>query len=474
MWSGTGKRGGRFHRRDTPDGTVSHTIKRAHLHRVLHDQAVRRGVRVEFGKRVTGVEIASERALARFEDGSEAAGDVLIGCDGIRSIVRRTIDPKAPAPRYVGLLNFGGYTRSVAAAEPGSWHMIFGKRAFFGYATDPAGGTVWFANVPRTPATQAERASTTGEHWKRWLIDLFADDRGPATELIAAGALELAADNTHDLPFVPTWHNGPLIIIGDAAHAPSPSSGQGASIAIEDSVLLAKCLRDIRNRQGAFVAFERLRRQRVERIVAQGARSGSSKALGPMGRTLRDLMLPFVFKHVVTEKSLAWMYDHHIEWDSRLSTLDPLSISSTLNRRVGRRKDNNAIQMIVKASKESEAGAMPDEKILADMAKYNEELVQSRGDAGGSGLHPSSKGARVKYSVTTYRRGWALCGNQGADRRYWMIQVKSRDEALAWPSASLPDGEVEIRQLFELEDFAPSDAIEHHRKVERELAKQKS
>jgi len=121
-------------------------------------------------------------------------------------------------------------------------------------------------------------------------------------------------------------------------------------MAIEDGVLLAMCLRDLPDRHGAFVAFERLRRRRVERIVAQGARSSSSKALGPMGRTLRDLMLPFVFKYIFTEKSLAWMYDHHIEWDSRLSTLDSelwtldsLSISSTLNRRLDRRTDTNAI-----------------------------------------------------------------------------------------------------------------------------------
>ena len=232
--------------------------------------------------------------------------------------MRRTIDPNAPAPRYVGLLNFGGYTPGVAVATPGTWHMIFGKRAFFGYVTDPAGGTVWFANVPRAPATRAERASTTGEQWKRWLIDLFADDRGPAAELIASGALELAADNTHDLPSVPAWHKGPLIIIGDAAHAPSPSSGQGASMAIEDGVLLANACATCRDRRGAFVAFERLRRQRVERMVAQGARSSSSKALGPVGRTLRDLMLPLVFRYCVTEKSLAWMYDHHIDWESRI------------------------------------------------------------------------------------------------------------------------------------------------------------
>ncbi len=132
--------------------------------------------------------------------------------------------------------------------------------------------------------------------------------------------------------------------------------------------------------------------------------------------------------------------------------------------------------MIVKASKESEAGAMPDEKILADMAKYNEELVKAGALLDGSGLHPSSKGARVTYSgdKRTVVDG-PFSESKELIAGYWLIQVKTRDEALAWAKrVPFQDGEVEVRQLFELDDFAPSEAIEHHREVRRELAKQKS
>lgn len=146
--------------------------------------------------------------------------------------------------------------------------------------------------------------------------------RIPAKELIAAGSLQLAADNTHDLPSVRTWHKTPMIIIiGDAAHAPSPSSGQGASMALEDAVVLAKCLRDASGIPQAFAVFEHLRRRRVERIVAQGARSSNSKAAGPLGRVLRDAVSPFVFRHFVTEKSMAWMYEHHVDWNSPVATV---------------------------------------------------------------------------------------------------------------------------------------------------------
>jgi FAD-dependent urate hydroxylase len=319
LLSGTGRRlgaasnGGRL-----PDGTTAHTIRRSRLYRALHQQAADRGVPVEVGKRLVGADAAPDGGVvARFEDGTVATGDLLVGADGVHSATRRIIDPAAPDGRYVGLVNFGGYTHQAAAdAEPGVWHMIFGRRAFFGYVVDPGGGTVWFANVPRAKVSQAERAATTAEQWRRQLVELFADDHGPASGLIAEGALQLAGDNTHDLPKVPTWRKGPMVVIGDAAHAPTPTSGQGASMAAEDAVELARCLRDLPDVPQALAAYEGLRRKRVERIVAQGARTSSSKTPGPVARVLRDLLLPVVFRLLVTDRSRAWIHDHHIDWDA--------------------------------------------------------------------------------------------------------------------------------------------------------------
>jgi FAD-dependent urate hydroxylase len=319
LLSGTGRRlgtvsnGGRL-----ADGTVSHTIRRARLYQALHHEASARGIGIEYGKRLVGAEVTAEGGVvAAFGDGTRAAGDLLVGADGVHSATRRLLDRAAPTGRYVGLVNFGGYTPgSAGVAEPGRWHMIFGRRAFFGYVVDPGGGTVWFANVPRPAVTAAERAATPAEQWQRQLVELFADDHGPASSLIADGFLELAGDSTHDLPSVPTWHRGPMVIVGDAAHAPSPTSGQGASMAAEDAVVLALCLRDLPDIPQALAAYEGLRRGRVERIVAQGARTGSAKTPGPAGRVLRDLALPLVFRLLVTERSMAWVYGHHIDWDT--------------------------------------------------------------------------------------------------------------------------------------------------------------
>jgi FAD-dependent urate hydroxylase len=320
--SGSGKRLGDIPLGGTlADGTVSQTLKRADLYRALRDEAVRRGARVEYGKRLVGAETTPDGVTARFEDGTEALGDLLIGADGIHSRTRRIIDPSAPGARYVPVLNIGGYARGVIVpAEPGQFRMVFGKRAFFGYAVHPSGDVWWFANPPRADEpTGAELAATGTEQWREMLIDFFAGDDSPAVEIIRSTPGKLTGWATYDLPSVPTWHRESMIIIGDAAHATAPSSGQGASMAIEDAIVLARCLRDLPDTGQALAAYERLRRARVERIVAHGARTSNSKAAGPVARVLRDLMMPLILKRVARGESLAWMHDYHIEWDAKVA-----------------------------------------------------------------------------------------------------------------------------------------------------------
>jgi hypothetical protein len=129
--------------------------------------------------------------------------------------------------------------------------------------------------------------------------------------------------------------------------------------------------------------------------------------------------------------------------------------------------------LLVKADKASEAGAMPDEKVLADMAKFNEEMVKAGVMLAGDGLHPSSKGARVRFSGGKP----AVTDGPFAETKelvagYWMIEAKSKTEAINWARrAPFQDGEIEVRQVFELEDFAPSQAIEQHAKLREQLAR---
>ena len=136
--------------------------------------------------------------------------------------------------------------------------------------------------------------------------------------------------------------------------------------------------------------------------------------------------------------------------------------------------------MIVKANKDSEAGIMPSEQLLSNMAKYNEELMKAGVLLDLSGLKASSYGARIKYSGG---KRVAVVDGPFAEIKeliagYWIIQVKSREEALEWAKrAPAPhehqECEIELRQFFELEDFAPSEAIDRHRELGKQLESQK-
>ena len=108
-----------------------------------------------------------------------------------------------------------------------------------------------------------------------------------------------------------------MVIIGDAVHATSPSSGQGASLAIEDAIVLAKCLRDIPDTAAAFAAFKKLRQDRVERVVKHGKRSGDGKAQGRVGAG--DPGPRAADDHAQDGRpgnSLSWMYDYRIDWSA--------------------------------------------------------------------------------------------------------------------------------------------------------------
>ena len=304
------------------DGTVAHTIRRADLYQALHSQAVARGITVLHGKRLVGAQEYPGGVQATFADGTQAQADILVGCDGVHSTVRGLIDPAAPAPSYAGLLNTGGFASGVTvAAPPGSYEMIFGERAFFGYATAPDGQVWWFANLPqhREPA-RGEAEMVSAAQWRHRFTEIYAEDAGPALELIAATPGFAPMTPIHTIPHLRRWHTGRMIVVGDAAHAPSPTSGQGASLSIEDAVLLATSLRAIEPVSAAFTHFETVRRPRVEKIIKAAARINNNKAPSPAGRLLRDLMLPVILRTTANAKSAREVYEYHADWDSQLAT----------------------------------------------------------------------------------------------------------------------------------------------------------
>jgi 2-polyprenyl-6-methoxyphenol hydroxylase-like FAD-dependent oxidoreductase len=293
------------------------------LSRVLHDLAAERGIRTEYGKRLSEVVEEPNSITARFADGTTATADLLIGADGIRSTVRRLIDPGAPVPERAPLLNFGASADIAVPADIDASYFVFGKQAFFGYWVQPDGRTAWFANLPHpTPMSSAEARKVSNAEWLRRLREAYADDV-PSLKIIehtSAGSL-VALGSMESMPKVPRWHRGRMVLVGDAAHAPSSSSGQGASMAVESAVQLARCLRDLPDHRLAFTAYERLRRARAEKVIDRGAKTNNSKTMGTFAKAMMKLLMPLMMKTFLNpEKQLGPEQRYRIDWDAPVAT----------------------------------------------------------------------------------------------------------------------------------------------------------
>ncbi|MGW3960121.1 FAD-dependent oxidoreductase [Amycolatopsis sp. NPDC005003] len=323
FWSGSGKKLGEAPIGGGAGAYGPHTIKRAELYRVLHEEATRRGIQIEHGERLDDVDTNLDHGVAAiFADGSRREGDLLIGADGIHSATRVLIDAEAPEPRYTGTVVLCGYARQAPVDPvPGVYRMIYGKRVFFAYTTAPDGETWWFVNLPRPELSKAELAATSLEEWKRQATTLVRRDRSPAAAIVQVSE-QIRASNGYDIASTPRWHADRMIVIGDAAHAAAPNAGHGASMAMEDAVILAKCLRDLREPVVAFRAYEQQRRERVERLVATSAKMGGTATPGPIKRLIRDMAISKRLKSG-PRNTAAWLTQHHINWNLAVSEPSP-------------------------------------------------------------------------------------------------------------------------------------------------------
>lgn len=315
--SNTGKRLGDKPMAGSEDGGLGAvTIRRATLARVLREEAMRRGVRIEHGKRLLAAQTGPDGTIVgSFADGGRATGNVLIGADGIHSLIRRTIDAGAPRPRYTGQHTVCGYTRDTTAPlAQDTYTMVFGKQAFFGCTAAPDGEVWWFTNAPAAELSKEELAAVTPEQWRERLAELFAEDHTPAAGLVRATGENIVATAAYDLVSTPVWSEEGMVIVGDAAHACAPNAAQGASMAIEDGVVLAKCLRDLPGPRSAFAAYEGLRRERVEKVAANSAGLARRNAPGPVKRALRDATMARRLDRAATTGD-DWLTGYRIDWD---------------------------------------------------------------------------------------------------------------------------------------------------------------
>lgn len=309
----------------TPPGLPSRRlIDRGVLHRILRDRARDAGVTVHGDKRLIGVDEQTGGIVAHFADGSTADADILIGADGVHSTVRRLIDPAAPGAGYTGLLGFEGLVDDAddtAELTPGTMTFAFGKRAYYLFWKRPDGRIGWGANLPAPqPLTFQQARAVSAEEWLRTLRTVYSDDT-PGARLAAqttpqalqpVGALHIMAPVRH-------WHRARMVLVGDAVHAPSNSTGQGASLALESGIQLARCLRDLPDAGTAFGCYEQLRRARVEKIAARGARISHAKAPGPIAQRMMRLFIPLMVKTMNLSKTMDAEQRYVIDWDTPVS-----------------------------------------------------------------------------------------------------------------------------------------------------------
>ncbi len=219
----------------------SMTMKRGRLSRVLIQEALRQGCEVIYGKRFVNATSSAAGVTVALEDGQTLECDLLIGADGVHSKVRQLINPLAAPAHYIGLINHAGECPVPASMQdsivPGTWHFCFCRRTFILYHLSKSNTVVWGINEPRAEMfTREERRDKTSADWKQHCLSLFDDDEQLVKQLIEnTETLDLAGDPQCFMATVAQWRDQPhgrMVLLGDAIHAPPPTSGQGASMAL--------------------------------------------------------------------------------------------------------------------------------------------------------------------------------------------------------------------------------------------------
>jgi len=302
-------------------GQPAVSMSRALLFGLLAEELRRQEIPIHYEKRLSGVAENGDSVTITFADGGSAQGDLLIGADGVRSAVRRSLLPKGPHPAYTGIIGIGGFTPlpalpAIPQDDIEALTYTFGPRGFFGYGGADNGTMMWWSNLWRKREfSHEELANLDQRAIQDELLQRYRGYHEPITSLVTH-TMSVLRMNVYDILSLPTWHQGRVALMGDAAHAVSPNAGQGASMTLEDAMCLAMLLRDCGgDHTRAFATFERLRKDRVEKIVAEGRRRGGGKEeVSAFQSRLRNTMMKF-FLGRANEKSDDWLFTYKLNWN---------------------------------------------------------------------------------------------------------------------------------------------------------------
>lgn len=295
-------------------GISSIQVRRSAINNLLQEKLASLGAPVEYGCKLQSIAYAGSKIDVMTSKGSLPGYDLLIGADGVHSLCRRLVFPDAPKPAFTKMLSTGAIARIADCQQPSqAVEMTFGMRAFFGFSVTNKGNVWWFNNYDweQEPGRGVFDDPAVQQQVKQELLELHKDDHAKISRIIA-GSSELFAYPIYDMPALEKWHTEKVCLIGDAAHAISPHTGQGASLALEDSAVLAKCLAKYANPAEAFARFQQLRADRVARVIAQARKVGKAKSKpNPIGSFFRDMMLKFFIN--AEKKKMDWVYGYEVE-----------------------------------------------------------------------------------------------------------------------------------------------------------------
>ena len=259
---------------------------------------------LHLGKRFSRFESGPDQVAAYFEDGSQAAGDLLVGADGIHSVVREQLFPGVKL-RYSGQTCYRGISAmTLPSALTNTCWEVWGGHYRFGFSSIGHGQVYWFAPVNAAAGGHAEPGEIAAT-----LADCYADFPSPIPEIIAASRMtDVIRTDLFDFPPIPRWHEGRVVLIGDAAHAMTPNLGQGGAQAIEDARVLAEEFSKTGSAAQAFERFERIRMPKVKWVANTAWRLGQlAHVQNPLARGLRDLALHWTPERV-NRKQLERLY----------------------------------------------------------------------------------------------------------------------------------------------------------------------
>lgn len=269
-------------------GRTTISIRRADLQAVLAEALAPGTLRL--GRQCVGVRREHGATIVRFGDGEEIVADLVVGADGLRSIVREAVEPGVEL-RYAGQTCYLGmaHARLPAELQRTVWE-VWGGRRRFGFSSVGQDTVYWFAPMT-APMRGTARAILEPE-----MNELRAGYAGfphPIPELLARSeAGTTMRVDLHDFQPIGRWHDGRVVLVGDAAHGMMPNLGQGGAQAIEDAHALATALDAEPDVQRALVRYERVRRPKASRIVRTAWWMGKLAHLeGRWPRRLRDAVL---------------------------------------------------------------------------------------------------------------------------------------------------------------------------------------